>query len=217
MRGLLPESQHNYIFAALLFGSLLYLHHKSSSHGYHTTHTMHESHGMPTDLHGSAAPGEELAGAAAEHSMHAHAGMHGDMAMVMMPMSFQASYDTILWFDAWHPKTPLTYVASILALLAFAIAHEALAAYRVTHAAMAGASAATGGFSTGGYEADPVVVGGSGGASRASRRAAMQQRVVTSCLYAGGRGWRTCMCMGPRTLGCAAALRCSPGMQPPHC
>jgi hypothetical protein len=116
------------------------------------------------------------------HAMSAHAGAHhaahgGGAQSAMMPMSFQAGLDTIIWFDWWHPRTPLTYVATLLLLVAMGLAHEALAAYRVTLAAAAAGKGGGGGY--GNAVTDPLNSG-----SSANQRAQFQRRVVSSSLYA---------------------------------
>lgn len=119
--------------------------------------------------------------------MHDHGQQGGGgMNMMMMPMTFEAGIDTVIWFDWWHPSTPLTYALSLLMLAAFGVAHEALAAYRVTLAvstsgkkAAAAAAAATRSFS--GSITDPLTPfagGGGGGKSH------LHKRLTASGLYA---------------------------------
>lgn len=56
---------------------------------------------------------------------------HQEMEM-MMPMWFMWTVDTVLWFHSWHPTSLLPYLGSIALLMAVAVAHEALASYRVS-------------------------------------------------------------------------------------
>ncbi len=55
---------------------------------------------------------------------------HG--SMMMMPMYFMATTDTILWFKGLHTHSLVTYLLSLAGLAGFALLHEALAAFRVT-------------------------------------------------------------------------------------
>jgi copper transporter 1 len=63
-----------------------------------------------------------------DHSGHQMA--NGDMPM--MPMWFQWSMDTYLWLQSIHTTGMLPYLGTLLLLVAFSMAHEALASYRVS-------------------------------------------------------------------------------------
>lgn len=72
---------------------------------------------------------------------------HGSNDMMMMPMWFTFTVDTILWFKQLHPNTWPTYIVSLLGLVAFGILHEALASYRITLAKAPKTPAAVQGYS----------------------------------------------------------------------
>ena len=59
------------------------------------------------------------------HSQHASNQM--DMAM---PMFFQASFHTVLWFKSLETHSFWSYVAAILGLVVFGVAHESVALLR---------------------------------------------------------------------------------------
>ena len=74
-----------------------------------------------------------------EHHMHTHnqqdhsgntSSSHGG-DMMMMPMWFQATIDTVLWLEPWHTTSWPAYIAALLGLILFGIIHEYLASYRV--------------------------------------------------------------------------------------
>lgn len=91
---------------------------------------------------------------------------------MMMPMWFMWTVDTILWFHSWHPTTLLPYLGTIALLMAFAIAHEALASYRVSWAKYSSPAVA----SAAGYVPAP------GGRKQMSM---LQLRLINSLLYTG--------------------------------
>eukprot|EP00879_Flechtneria_rotunda_P033741 GHRR01037473.1.p1 GENE.GHRR01037473.1~~GHRR01037473.1.p1 ORF type:complete len:159 (-),score=18.22 GHRR01037473.1:510-986(-) len=63
-----------------------------------------------------------------ENMQHGEAGQ----SMMIMPMWFQWTIDTILWFRSLHPTSLVPYLGSVGLLAALALAHEALASYRVS-------------------------------------------------------------------------------------
>jgi hypothetical protein len=73
-----------------------------------------------------------------DHAEHAH--MHkmddgDDSGMMMMPMFFQLTIETVLWLQSWSTHTPLQYVASIAGLAVFTLLHEALSGFRAAYIA----------------------------------------------------------------------------------
>lgn len=88
-------------------------------------------------------PRDAARAARMDHSHHASAaaghaengmdpGMHMDMSM---PMFFQATLHTVLWFKSWETHSTASYVAALLCLLAFAIFHESMSVIRTKVAA----------------------------------------------------------------------------------
>lgn len=100
---------------------------------------------------------------------HHHSGMGHDN-MMMMPMWFMWTVDTILWFHSWHPTSLLPYLGSCLLLVGFAILHEALASWRVSFA-KSNTHTAPHGY---------VAVAGS---ERFKEKSLLQLRVQNSLLY----------------------------------
>lgn len=99
--------------------------------------------------------------------------------MVMMPMWFTWTVNTILWVRKWHPTSLAPYLATCLLLVACGIGHEALASWRVSFLRASPAAAAALGQ---GYAALPAQHSGGGGSG--SRQELLRFRVLNSCLYA---------------------------------
>ncbi|KAI8469758.1 MAG: Ctr copper transporter family-domain-containing protein [Monoraphidium minutum] len=122
-----------------------------------------------------------------DHTAHDHAHEHGGGGgmdhgggMMMMPMSFELTFDTILWFKSWHPTTAAGWLLSALGLAALGLAHEALASYRV---ALARGAPPTPGALLG-YTPMPAAAGGGGGGGSGDAFAPLATRALHSSLYA---------------------------------
>lgn len=57
-----------------------------------------------------------------------------------MPMSFELSTRTVLWFSQWQTDGPFSYALALAAVVALGLAHEALNARRVAAAASTAAA-----------------------------------------------------------------------------
>lgn len=66
------------------------------------------------------------------HSMHQHMdmGAQSSAPMAMMAMSFSSSYDVVLLFDWWHPRTRGAYMLSLCVIFALCLLQEWLVAKR---------------------------------------------------------------------------------------
>lgn len=89
--------------------------------------------------------------------------------MMMMPMWFMCTVDTILWFKSWHPTSLLPYMGTVLLLACFAVLHEALASWRVSFARANNPAAPQG------YVAVP--------SERPKERSQLRLRAINSLLY----------------------------------
>jgi hypothetical protein len=84
-----------------------------------------------------------------------------------MPMSFELSTRTVLWFPSWSTEGPLSYALALALVASLGLAHEALAARRLRDAGIGGDRAAASSSSDDGRgggdgaEADGGAAGGS--------------------------------------------------------
>lgn len=150
-------------------------HHSSAGH----SHAV-EAFSNENNMEGGNLNAHSHHGGHSGHSGHDHGGSgsgsggSGDGCMVMMPMSFEWTLSTVLWFKPWTVSSPGGYFACILCLVALSLGHEALAAYRgrLLRAQLAssagGRPAAGGGGGRGGEHGEPLL--GAGG-SRCVRHA----------------------------------------------
>lgn len=161
---LVNDSAQNIVIVAVLFGLGYLLHHHH--HRHHHDHAMdHHDHGAVHGMDGG-----------------------GDMDGGMMPMYFMNGIKTILWLKGWATTSLFGYVAALLGLVAFGVAHEALACWRANYHARLSRAAQR--------AASGLLDGGGGGESSSDAAAAsvaygrspptpLAQKLTLAAFYVG--------------------------------
>jgi hypothetical protein len=122
-----------------------------------------------------------------------------------MPMSFELSTSTVLWFPSWRTDGPASYTLALALVICLGLAHEALAARRWAAAAAAaapgaGAGAAASSSSDDGGGADaPLLLASDGAAAAAARQQQQQQQQQRGGGGGGGGGGGSAASLSPAT------------------